>query len=329
MTLFVEAEFILDFEITFDENRATIGQSSLFRIFKEYAELKIFFDDETLLIKEESLIFNLMTDNQPNYSAVGSFEEYFSLNSTPPDQTLILTKAKISSKDQIESNGGICLNWEDYEQKIKTIFDSLHQEYLLSENEFNSWTLLNKFSLLPITKVIIEDPYILSDSFNQKITDNLIPLINNLLKEQKSRSPLYIYTSEVINSYEEKQSIRIQTAIKKRYNLLLTRLSKYINKLVIIESNVLKKEYYQHDRYLYTSFGLISIGEGFNLFPLTPSNSTVVLTTIFEKGTYKKYKSHLKKLNNITKSLFNEEINNYKFKIYPENVNEIKLLTSI
>ena len=45
MNLFVEAEFILDFEITFDENRATIGQSTLFRIFKEYKELEIYFDD--------------------------------------------------------------------------------------------------------------------------------------------------------------------------------------------------------------------------------------------------------------------------------------------
>lgn len=288
MNLFVEAEFILDFEIIFDENRATIGQSSLFRIFKDYAELKIFFDDEALLIKEESLIFNLMTDNQPNYSAVGSFEKYFSLNSTPPDQTLVLTKAKISSKDQIESKGGICLYWEDYEQKIKTIFDSLHQEYLLSENEFDSWALLNKFSILPIKKVIIEDPYILSNNFNQKITENLIPLISNLLMGQNERSPLYIYTSKVLNQYEEDHGKKIEKALKERYYLLLSRLSKHVNQVVFIESNTLKKEYDQHDRYLYTSFGLISIGKGFNLFPLTPSNSTVVLSTIFEKRNLQK-----------------------------------------
>jgi hypothetical protein len=329
MNLFVEAEFILDFEITFDENRATIGQSALFRIFKEYAELKIFFDAENLLIKEQSLIFNLITDNQPDYSVVGPFNEYFSLNSTLPDQTIVLTKSPCTTKTNIESQGGICLTWDNFEERIKFIFDSLHQEYLLSENEFDSWALLNKFSILPIKKVIIEDPYILSNNFSQKITENLIPLISNLLMGQNERSPIYIYTSKILNQYEEDHGKKIEIALKERYYLLLSRLSKYVNQVVFIESNVSKKEYYQHDRYLYTSFGLISVGEGFNLFPLTPSNSTVVLSTIFEKGTYKKYKSHLKKLNNITQNLFNEEINNYKFKIYPENINEIKLLSSI
>lgn len=317
MNLFVEAEFIIDFEITFDENRATLGQNVLFRIFKEYTELKIHFDDDALLIKEESLIFNLITDNQPDYSIVGPFNEYFSLNSTLPNQTIVLTKSPCTNKTNIESQGGICLTWDNFEERIKFIFDSLHQEYLLSENEFDSWALLNKFSLLPIKKVIIEDPYILSDSYNQKITDNLIPLISNLLKEQTTRSPLYIFTSEVMNSFEVKHNIKLEEAIKKRYSLLLSRLSKFVNQVVFIESNVSKKEYYQHDRYLYTSFGLISVGEGFNLFPLTPSNSSVILSTIFEKGTFKKYKSHLKKLENISSPNLQNDEKNYKFKIYP------------
>ena len=325
MNLFVEAEFILDFEITFDENRATIGQSTLFRIFKEYTELEIYFDDESLLIKEESLIFNLITDNQPNYSAIGSFEEYFITNKLLPEQTLILTKATISNKALIESNGGICLTWDNFEERIKFIFDSLHQEYLLAENEFSSWTLLNKFSLLPIKKVIIEDPYILSDSFNQKITENLIPLISNLLEGQTTRSPLYIYTSEVINSNEVKQNITLEKAIKKRYNLLLSRLSKYVNQVVFIESNVSKKEYYQHDRYLYTSYGLISVGEGFNLLPLTPSNSSVVFSTVFDKGTFKKHKAHLKKLGVISSSVFEDNDKIYKFKLYPDGQKQITL----
>jgi hypothetical protein len=318
MNLFVEAEFILDFEIIFDENRASVGQNVLFRIFKEYTDLNIYFDDENILINEESLIFNLITDNQPNYFVVGSFEEYFSLNPNLPNQTIVLTKAPISRKAQIESNCGISLTWDNFEERIKFIFDSLHQEYLLSENEFSSWSLLNTFSLLPIKKVIIEDPYILSDTYNQKITENLIPLLSNLLEGQTTRSPLYIYTSEILNSYEVKQNIKLEKAIKKRYNLLLSRLSKYVNQVVFIESNVSKKEYYQHDRYLYTLFGLISVGEGFNLFPLTPSNSSVILSTIFEKGTYKKYKSHLKKLENISSPTLQNDEKNYKFKIYPE-----------
>jgi hypothetical protein len=317
MNLFVEAEFILDFEITFDENRASVGQNVLFRIFKEYTELKIYFDDENILINEESLIFNLITDNQPNYFVVGSFEEYFSSNPSLPDQTIVLTKAPISGKAQIESNGGISLTWDNFEKRIKYIFESLHQEYLLSDNEFSSWSLLNKFSLLPIKKVIIEDPYILSDTYNQKITENLIPLLSNLLDGQTTRLPLYIYTSEILNSYEVKQNIKIEKAIKKRYNLLLSRLSKYVNQVVFIESNVSKKVYYQHDRYLYTSYGLISVGEGFNLFPLTPSNSSVICSTIFDKGTFKKHKAHLKRLNAISGSISQDDDNNYKFKLYP------------
>lgn len=317
MNLFVEAEFILDFEITFDENRASVGQNVLFRIFKEYTELKIYFDDVNILINEESFIFNLITDNQPEINIAGSFENYFSLNKILSEQTIVLTKTPFPSMENIESNGGICLSWEDYEERLKFIIDNLHSEYLLAENEFKSWDLLRGFSILPIKNIIIEDPYILSDTFNQKIIDNLIPLISNLMEGQINRSPLFIFTSEVLNKFEEKQNITIEKAIKKRYNLLLSRLSKYVNQVVFIESNVSKKVYYQHDRYLYTSYGLISVGEGFNLFPLTPSNSSVILSTIFEKGTYKKYKSHLKKLENISSPTLQNDEKNYKFKIYP------------
>jgi hypothetical protein len=317
MNLFVEAEFILDFEITFDENRATLGQNVLFRIFKEYTELKIYFDDEDLLIKEDSIIFNLLTDNQPDYSVIGSFVAYFSTNKLSSEQTIVLTKATIAGKAQIESKGGICLSWNDFEERIKFIFNSIHQEYLLSENEFDSWALLNKFSILPIKKVMIEDPYILSNNFNQKITENLIPLISNLLMGQKEKSPLYIYTSKILNKYEEDHGKKIEKALKERYYLLLSRLSKYVNQIVFIESNVSKKEYYQHDRYLYTSFGLISVGEGFNLFPLTPSNSSVICSTIFDKGTFKKHKAHIKKLENLSSSTLQNDEKIYKFKIFP------------
>lgn len=319
MNLFVEAEFIIDFEITFDEKRATLGQHVLFIMFKEYTELKIHFDEDLQLINEGSLIFNLLTDNQPNYSVVGSFNEYFMLNSSPPDQTIVLTKGPLSNKTNIESKDTICLTWDNFEERIKVIFDSLHQEYLLSENEFDSWALLKKFSILPIKKVIIEDPYILVDTFHQKITENLIPLISNLLVGQNERSSLYIYTSKVLNQYEEDHGKKIENALKERYNLLLSRLSKNVNKIIFIESNVDKREYYQHDRYLYTSFVLISVGEGFNLFPLTPSNSSVFCSTIFEKGTYKKHKSHLKKMQSISNSILQNEEKNYKFRKYPMN----------
>jgi hypothetical protein len=319
MHLFVEAEFILDFEIVFDENRASVGQNVLFRIFKEYTELKIHFDDESQLINEGSLIFNLLTDNQPDYSVVGSFEEYFSLNASLPDQTIVLTKTPISCKENIESKGVIWLSWDNYEDRLKLIINSLHQEYLLSENEFDTWALLKKFSIIPINKVIVEDPYILSDTLNQKIIENIIPLISNLLEAQNGRSCLYIYTSQVLNDYEERRNISLDDAINTRHHLMLSRLSKCVSQLLFIESNVSKKEYYQHDRYIYTSFGFISCGKGFNLFPMTPSNSSVICSTVFDKGTFKKHKAHLKKLKSITISILSDNPKNYKFRLYPNH----------
>jgi hypothetical protein len=326
MNLFLEAEFMIDFEIIFDEKKATLGQNILFRIFKEYTELKIHFDDDSQLINEGSLIFNLITDNQPDYSVVGLFEEYFLLGTSLPYQTIIITKAPISTKVNIESKGGICLSWDSFEDRLNLIIDSLHREYLLSENEFNSWTVMNKFSLLPIRKVIIEDPYILSDTFNQKITENLIPLISNLLVDQNERSSLYIYTSTVLNTYEEDKGKKIEKALKERYNLLLSRLSKYVDQVVFIESNTSKKEYYQHDRFLYTPYGLISIGEGFNLFPLTPSNSSVFCSTIFDKGTFKKHKAHIKKLKSIAEALLIDDSIYFRFKIFPKNLKDIRFM---
>jgi hypothetical protein len=325
MHLFIEEEFLIDFEITFDENKSSTGQNILFRIFKEYTELKVHFDEYKELIKNDSRVFNLITDNQPDIEIVGSFENYFSENLSISDQTLILTKKTFPNKEYIESNGGICLNWDDYEDRLKSIIDNIHQEYLLSENEFHSWELLNKFSVLPINKIIVEDPYILSDTDNQKIISNLIPLISNLLVEQKCRCSLFIYTAKVINPFEAGKNIKLDEEIKKRHHLLLSRLTNNINQLVFLESNVSKKDYYQHDRYIYTSFGFISCGKGFNLFPMSLSNSSVICSTIFDKGTFKKHKAHIKKLKNIAEVLLIDDSIDNRFKIFPKNLKDIRL----
>ena len=51
---------------------------------------------------------------------------------------------------------------------------------------FTDWNFLSKFHFLDFNTITISDGYILTDKDNQKIDDNLIPVLKSLFSNKKA-----------------------------------------------------------------------------------------------------------------------------------------------
>jgi hypothetical protein len=69
---------------------------------------------------------------------------------------------------------------------------------------------------------------------------------------------------------------------------------------------------------------MVSVGKGFNLFPMKLGNSSIVCSSIFKKATYNMLKNHCNNLRNTTDKLINLEVITTNLKIYP-NADKLKL----
>lgn len=294
MDLFVEKEFIEEFELDYDcsENKSEI-QKIVFSVFTEFTQINLFINASVSFINE-SRILSLFSDSNLNIKFNVDFDERFNNQFALSNQTLIFTKNTKSWFSSVKSIGALCYNYNDYEIDIQYFIDRTHFKIDLSQQEnipfkWEKFNFLNKQTNF----IIISDHHILCDKDGQKIGKNLIPLLKENLDKNHSYS-IFILT-ELAEDFE------------KKLGQLNSALNGYRAKIYLFHFLPEFENIDFHDRILYSNYTMTDSGKGFNLYSSKPKNSQIVNASIFEKYTFKRYNTHLKELGRYIYKLENKE----------------------
>lgn len=282
MELFIEKEFLRDFYNGFDESYI---QEIVKNIITDYGDKRVFIngnENDFNKLKEENEFFMLITANGQILEFIDNIKEHVS--KIQLNQTLIFTKSKEEWFEEIENKGALCFTFDNYQQKIKAIMKSLHFKIDLSK-QFPGWDFLDAFKNINYNKIIVTDSYVLGDKTDQKMDDNIIPVLKKLVLDKKNKRSVTFFTKDL--SSLTNQARHIKEKAKKRVSRL-QQIFKNEN-IKIINSNLshrITQNFDMHDRNIATNFSLLDSGKGFNLVPHYPSNSQIISETIFDKYTY-------------------------------------------
>lgn len=278
MDLFVEKEFVENFEIEYDPERKSDIQQIIYAIFSQYTKVHLFTNAPIQFVAESELLSRLTDNNTTNTFDI-QFNEYFINNYIPKTQTLVLTGKSEKWFPSLIKVGVLCFSYDSYESGIRSFIKESHFRIDLSESEIFpfDWSV---FKYLHNSRrfIIIVDPYILNDSSNQKIQNNLVPLIKkNLNKDEEFK--IFIITE-------------VDDNVGKHIQLLYRELAEYKIKIYVFNRIKGLESIEMHDRLLYTSYVLTGSGKGFNLNLKKPINSEIVSESFFAKHTYKRLINH-------------------------------------
>ena len=305
MELFIEKEFLEDFEIDFDQNPI---KEIVKEIITSYGDKRVYINynqNNFAVLKVEYEFFALIC-NTTVPLPVESIET--SVKKSNCLQTLVFTKKEESWHKEMESKGAWCFSFDNYQTKIKSLIDKLHIKVDLSI-PFNNWNTLD-FSTIPFNSVQITDGYILKDEKN--IKENLIPLISSFVNSEKEKINIDLLVKEIgfKTATEEKK----KEFAKKQHGKLNSKFSKLIN-LKIYLSNLIS-DIDLHDRTVVTNFSILDSGVGFSIVNKKISNSQMISSSIFEKYTYDRLRRlkpyHQKYINKLNSNSF-QSLKFYKF----------------
>ena len=305
MELFIEKEFLEDFEIDFDQNPI---KEIVKEIITSYGDKRVYINynqNNFAVLKVEYEFFALIC-NTTVPLPVESIET--SVKKSNCLQTIVFTKKEESWHKEMESKGAWCFSFDNYQTKIKSLIDKLHIKVDLSI-PFNNWNTLD-FSTIPFNSVQITDGYILKDEKN--IKENLIPLIASFVNLEKEKITIDLLVKEIgfKTATEEKK----KEFAKKQHGKLNSKFSKLIN-LKIYLSNLIS-DIDLHDRTVVTNFSILDSGVGFSIVNKKISNSQMTSSSIFEKYTYDRLRRlkpyHQKYINKLNSNSF-QSLKFYKF----------------
>ena len=308
MELYIEKKFLNNFS---KDNSGAAIYKIVRKMFIEYGEKRVFIDfneDEFKGLNSENEVFNLLYNISPPIPVNSIKEHLFSKSNF--SQTIVFTNSKEDWFEAAEKKGVLCFCFDNYQEKIKEIVDELHFKIDLSEG-FSDWAFLKKFKAIKYNGILISDRYILSDKTNQKMTDNIIPILKNLVSDKNKN--ISIFTKD-LNPIKPEEKYKKEKA-KKRHAKLMTAFATYEAKFSIYISDF-PFDFVIHDRNIATNFSLMDCGEGFNLIPYKASNSQIISETIFNKYTYKRLKNIQKQQTKYIQKL--NRLETLKFKMYPE-----------
>ncbi len=281
MNVFIEKEFIENFEIEYDSYSNVSEWKILYTLFTEYTNLNWFLnctEDSYEEVISNSEILTKLSDINPNIKLYSDLEQ--ELKSVNSIQTLVFTEEEKEWNNKY--NTILPFTFSNFVEELRYFLKKHNLEFDLSDHtsKFN-WDLFHFLSEKNHI-VFITDPYILIDESGQKIKDNLLPLLKENLDENKE------YKVFILTEIQDKETARQKT------RFLDSSLAKFkvkfflINRLRNIETMTF------HDRLLYTNYSITTSGIGFNIRTNKPTNSEILTSTIFEKKTYKKFVNHFK-----------------------------------
>jgi len=306
MELFIEKEFLEDFEIDFDESPIKVV---LKNIITNYGDKKVFInynEHNFEQLKKEYEFFALIC-NTTVPIPIDNFET--SVKKSNCYQTLVFTKKEESWHKEMESRGAWCFSFENYQVKIKSLMDKIHFKIDLSTT-FKNWNAID-FSKIPFNHIQITDGYILKDEKN--INENLVPLIASFIKlgNEKITIDLLVKKVAFIDATEEKK----KELAKKQHQKLNSKFSKLIN-LKIYLSNLISN-IDLHDRTVITNFSILDSGIGFSVVGSKVSNSQLNSESIFEKYTYDRLRRLKSAQQKYIEKLNSHTFQSLKFYKYP------------
>ena len=168
MHLFIEYEFLFEFESLSEREMLSVGYKCLDRIFREYTELVLYFDKDSDWLRTNSLYYDLITNYNLNLHVIGEFNSYFDRITEIPNQSLILTKTELIDTIKVQEMGALNFSIANFDVKIRRYIEDYEIEFDLSDMEkrFN-WRDIGFISETPFKSVVIDDSYILIDEKNQ------------------------------------------------------------------------------------------------------------------------------------------------------------------
>lgn len=315
MELYIENEFLENFYHGYDEKTRSTSQNIVATILQEYAEVEWFINceidsiEKMETLKNENPFFHARSIYSSPIS-IKSIEEHF-FERSKCDQTLIFTQNNEDWFGEAERKGALCFSISNYIEKIENIIRTCHFKIDLSNNQFSGWNFLSNLKYLPFNKILINDGYILTDKSSQKIKDNLIPLLQNIIgKNYNQETKIEIYTKD-FNPARPGTFDQIKIEADKKLSRLNSVFANYKFKIKIISNNLQTSNYDFHDRLIYLNYLIIDSPKGFNLMPHKMSNSQLMVETIFDKYTYNRLRNHnkmhsdyLKKITNLETMMF-------------------------
>lgn len=193
--------------------------------------------------------------------------------------------------------------WLKYRNKdIEKSLMTLGNDNDSDPDVLNSWKDLSFISLSPTNSIILVDRYIFSDSWNQKIDDNLYPLLETII-------PIEICSSLDILIIAEDISIELHQKINTHFAKFQEKIK--INFYFLKWSYSFMENKTLHDRYIYTNYYTIISGPGFNIFNngrLKESNGLFSVKFTFAGLSMKIYQYHLELLRSYSKNCRKKKI---------------------
>lgn len=313
MELYIEKEFLDNFYIEYCDSYV---QKKMKSIFIEYGSKSIFMDFSAPNIEDfeklqlENEYFALMCSANIPPIPVESIKKHL-FEKSNLNQTMVFMDKSQDWFDEAEKKGVLCFSFENYESKIENIEKQCNVKIDLSEG-FKGWSQLNFIKLLPSNEIIVADNYILSD--NQKIDDNIIPFLENIINDSTSINVnLLTKNFQVRQNTPEKVKEKVISIHEKLKRIFASKPIKF--KITSTDkSSGYKIEI--HDRRVLSNFYIIECGKGFNLMPHKENDSVLTSETIFDKFTYKRHNNLRKIYIGLEDHL--KKIDSYNFKYYPE-----------
>jgi hypothetical protein len=326
MELFIDIDFLQDFQKDCDANPNNPIKKIVKNIVTNYGDKKVYInynENDFEKLKKEYEIFALICNTTvPN--PIDSIED--AVKKSKLAQTLIFTRNKKEWFFEIENRGALCFCIDNYEQNIKSIIDNLHFKIDLSE-PLNGWRFLDVFKTINYNKIIIIDGYVLTDIKDQKMEENIIPILKKIVPNRKNNLPITF----LIKDLDQKKNIHF-TAEKNKQNFKEKAIKKFkklkrffpnehikfsiVNSLLNNDLKRSSEKFNMHDRNILTNFSVMDSGTGFNLLPHKLSNSQLISETIFEKYTYVRLNNILRKQNKYIEEI--SILGENSFKMFPE-----------
>ena len=287
MEVYIDKEFLDNFYLDFDDGDI---QKKLKKLLIEYGSKQVFIEcneSDFISMDNENEIFSNILSSGTTMLPIESIKNHL-FNKSNFEQTLVFTNKKLDWFKAAENEGALCFSFDDYQTRIKKIVDSLHFKIDLSEG-FPGWDFASAFKKIKFNKISISDAYILTDKNNQRISQNIIPLLKKLIGFNSNRLNVNVFTKD-FNAPQRNEASKIEK-IRSIYNKFNSNFANSNAKFKIISTEFSQTGFKWHDRYIATNFSLTDCGVGFNLEPSSPSDSQIISETIFDHYTYKRLKN--------------------------------------
>lgn len=321
MELYIEKDFLDNFYMDYQDGPI---QEKVKTILSDYGSKTVFMDitvesqSDLEKLKSENPFFASLCGNDKVPVSVNSIEEHVFTKSNF-EQTIIFMNEEQEWFKDAENKGAICFGFNGYKSGIKKIIDNLHFRIDLSEG-FDGWDFLRKFNNINFNHITINDGYILNSVPRERITNNLIPILKNIIS--RSGIKIDLLTKEIINKNHHSDDPNRQEKIYKhveRTHRKLNSVLAHINfKFEVYLNNIIKKIDF-HDRTISTNFTILECGRGFDLDRSIKSNSQIISESIFEKYTYNKLRRHQEMHSQLIKKHKGSNYSTLNFHMYPRS----------